>query len=249
MAGTGSGEGAADKENRRESPETLGMIAAFSWEVGALLRRQKRLERLNAKRYRFQLRGGPVVLAIGGAGIENSYRTARLLVREFAVKGLVSVGFAGALDESVRPGELVAAEAVVDAVSAERFCCRHDLLVVPAAHLGVLVSVPEVAASAEKKHSLGTEWGAVAVDMESAGVARAAVEAGLPFAAVRSITDASSQAFAIDFQRCRSEHGGLSYWKIVWEAFRSPGGFHDLMQLAGNSRRAAGNLAVALAPS
>ena len=225
------------------------MIAAFSWEVGALLRRQKGLERLKAKRYRFHLQGRPVVLAIGGAGIENSYRTAQLLVREFAVKGLVSLGFAGALDKSIKPGELVAAEAVIDAVSAERFRCRHELLVVPTAHFGVLVSVPEVAASAEKKRSLGTKWGAVAVDMESAGIARAAVEAGLPFAAVRSITDASSQAFAIDFQRCRSEHGGLSYLKIVWEAFRSPRGIRDLVQLAGNSRRAAGNLALALASS
>jgi hypothetical protein len=85
--------------------------------------------------------------------------------------------------------------------------------------------------------------------MESAGVARAALDAGLPFAAVRSITDASSQSFAIDFQRCRSEHGGLSYWKIVWEAFKSPRGIQDLMQLAGNSRRAAGNLALAIASS
>ena len=225
------------------------MIAAFSWEVGALLRRQKGIERLNAKRYRFLLRGRPVVLAIAGAGIENSYRTAQLLVREFALKGLVSLGFAGALDESIEPGELVMADAVIDAVSAERFRCRQDLLAVPTAHRGVLVTVPEVASSAREKHSLGRRWGALAVDMESSGIARAAVDAGLPFAAIRSITDASSQSFAIDFQRCRSEHGGLSYGKIVWEAWKSPRGIRDLIQLAGNSRHAAGNLALAIASS
>ena len=249
MAGTGSGDGATARKNRQEFPDVLGMVAAFSWEVGALLRRQKGLQRLNAKRYRFLLRSRPVVLAIAGAGVENSYRAAQLLVREFAPNGLVSLGFAGALEASIKPGALIVADAVIDSVSAERFHCRQDLLVVPNAHHGALVSVPEVAASAEEKRSLGARWRAMAVDMESAGIARAAVEAGLPFAAVRSITDGSNQSFAIDFQRCRSEHGGLSYWKIIWEALKSPKGIQDLIQLAGNSRRAAGNLALAIASS
>jgi adenosylhomocysteine nucleosidase len=249
MAGVGLDTGAAaanEAGSSREGPGALGMIAAFRWEVGVLLRRQRGLERLPAKRYRFPLQGRPAILAIAGAGGENSYRTARVLIREFALKGLVSLGFAGGLDESVRPGDLVLAEAVIDSVSGERFHCQKGLLDIPTAHPGVLLSVPEVVTSAVDKRCLGARWGALAVDMESAGVARAAVSAGLPFGAVRSITDASNQSLAIDFQRCQSEHGELSYWKIAWEAFRSPKGISDLVQLAGNSRRAAGNLALAL---
>jgi adenosylhomocysteine nucleosidase len=225
----------------------LGMIAAFRWEVSALLRKAPGVERLGSERYRFSWRGRPVLLAIAGTGSENSYRTSREMLRESSLCGLVSIGFAGGLNGSISAGELILAEEVIEQVSGERFPCQETLTPIAAANRGKLLSVPAVVTSASEKRSLGSSWNALAVDMESAGVGRAAREAGLPFGAVKSITDGSEQSLAIDFQRCWSQHGELSSWKILREAVRSSGGLRDLMRLAGSSRRAAGSLALALA--
>ena len=225
----------------------IGMIAAFRWEVSALLHKATGVERLGNERYRFSWRGRPVLLAIAGTGSENSCRTAREMIRESSLCGLVSIGFAGGLNGSIRAGELVLAEEVIDQISGERFPCDQALTPISSPHRGKLLSVPEVVSSASEKRSLGSFWNALAVDMESAGVGRAAREAGLPFGAVKSITDGSDHSLAIDFQRCRSQNGKLSFWRILREAFRSPGGLRDLVRLTGNSRRAAGSLALALA--
>lgn len=225
----------------------LAMVAAFRREISPLLRKRQDVARLGSSTYRFQWRGEPVVLAVAGAGAANAYRTACDLARNFSPASLVSIGFAGGLHESLRVGDLVLAEEVAEETTGERFPCRASLLPIASSLEGVLLSAATVVTTARKKSVLADRWGAVAVDMESAGVARAAKEMGLPFGALKSITDASDQSIAIDFQRCRSDDGGLSSWKIIREGMGNPRGLWDLWRLAGSSRRAAGILALALA--
>ena len=224
----------------------LGMVAAFRWEVSALLRRQPDVSRLGNHRFRFGLKGTPVVLAIAGAGAGNAYRAACDLNRNYSVAGLISIGFAGGLRESVGAGELVLAEEVIEEATGEHFPCQPGLLPIVSCLQGSLLSAEAVVNSGTDKRALERRWGALAVDMESGGVARASKEMGVPFAALKSITDVSDQSIAIDFQRCQSDDGGLSSWKIVREGMASPRGIRDLWRLAGSSRRAAGRLALAL---
>ena len=229
-----------------EGTPRLGMVAAFWWEVRPMLRKQRAVKRLGRNLYELTVQNEPVVLAISGAGAENACRAAQELVRQFPLRGLISVGFAGGLNESLQPGELVLADVVIEETSQERFICDEMLLPVASGRRGGLLSVTGVINSAEQKRRLGKHWGALAADMESAGIARAARDARLPFGALKSITDSSRESIAIDFQRCRSDDGGLSSWKIVREGLASAQGLRDLWRLAGNSRRAAGSLALAL---
>ena len=229
-----------------EGPARLGLVAAFWWEVRPMLKKQREVRRLGRRLYALTLHNAPVVLAISGAGPENACRAAQELVRQFPLRGLVSVGFAGGLSESLQPGELVLADSVIEEKSHERFICDEMLLPIASGQRGGLLSVSDVLHSPDQKRRLGTRWGALAADMESAGVARAARDAELPFGALKSITDSSGESIAIDFQRCRSDDGGLSSWKIVREGLASPQSLLDLWRLAGNSRRAAGTLALAL---
>ncbi|MBI2818644.1 MAG: hypothetical protein HYX73_01580 [Acidobacteria bacterium] len=224
----------------------LAMVAAFRWEVSALLRRQRNIIRLEDNHFRFLLNGKPVVLAIAGAGAENAYHATSALVRKYSVAGSLSIGFAGGLCETVKVGELVVADVVIDERTGEHFPCQMHLLPIDFGMRGRLLSVVSVVNSAEAKRALGSRWDAVAVDMESIGVARASKEMGLPFGAIKSITDASDQSIAIDFQRCRSDDEGLSSWRIVREGIASPRGIRSLWKLASSSRRAAGKLALAL---
>jgi nucleoside phosphorylase len=227
-------------------PAPLAMIAAFGREVSPLLRRQRNLRRLSGNRFAFQLQTTPVVLAIAGAGAENAYRVACELIRDFSPAGVVSIGFAGGLSDTLKTGELLRAEEVIEQSTGERFRCQASLLPAESGRRGRLLAAADVVSSVAAKRALAMRWEALAVDMESGGVARAAKEQQLPFAAIKSITDAVDRSIGIDFQRCRSDDGGLSIWKVVREGITSPRGVRDLWRLACSSRRAAGNLALAL---
>jgi adenosylhomocysteine nucleosidase len=227
----------------------IGVVAAFKREVSPLLRMASKVRRLGRNRFGLELRGVPTLLSVSGAGAEHSFRAARELARKFPLQGLISLGFAAGLEDSLAPGALLVAEEVIEESSGERFSCETALLPSHVGSRGALLSVPAVLQSAVQKRRLGRHWNAVAADMESAGVARAAREAGLPFAALKSVTDSSDESIAIDFQRCQSEHGELSSWRVVWEAATSLQGLRDLIRLAGASRRAARNLALGLGSS
>ena len=231
---------------REQAP--FGLVAAFSWEVRPLLRRQNGVAR-DGPFYSFWLRGQPVWLAVAGMGAEHSFRAARDLVERGRVRGLVTLGFAGALADSLAPGEIVIADQVLDQQSGARFACDGELFPMGGARRGNLLSVSSVITAAAEKRRLAREWGAVAADMESAGVARAAAQAGVPFCAIKAITDTSGQSISIDFTRCRSEHNGLSVRRIMREALRSPRGIRDMWMLAHGARAAARSLAAALCPA
>lgn len=229
-----------------ENGSVIGMVAAFSWEVTPLLRREKGVQRLGRNLYSFLLGKEPVVLAIAGVGVDNAFRVARNLVQNFSLRGLFTLGFAGALIRGLQPGDVVLADQVLEEGSQERFHCQTGLLPVRFTRRGSLLCTAGMVGSSEAKRRLGEDSGAIAVDMESAGVARAALLGGLPFCAIKSIADSLEQSISIDFERCRREHDGLSGWNIVREGFRSLAGVKDLWRLAGSSRRAAGGLAAAL---
>ncbi|MDN5881356.1 MAG: phosphorylase [Nitrosospira sp.] len=107
---------------------------------------------------------------------------------------LMSFGLAGALAPGLRPGDLVLPESI-DAdrswqVDPDWRARLQQLLPV---HLtvagGTLASSKQVLTSATAKRELAQVTGACAVDMESGAVAQAAAHAGMPFLAVRAISD------------------------------------------------------------
>ncbi len=233
----------------------IGMIAAFPREIRPLLKgRSKvcsinRASRENPRRkiYSLELANRAVILTVAGAGAENSYQSARGLMTEFALGGLISVGFAGALSPALRAGDVVLASEVLDQITGERFYSAPGLLPIRCSTSGKLLSASAVISSCEEKLRLGKQWEALAVDMESAGVARAAAQAGLPFAAVKSITDSAERSLSIDFNRCRREDKDFSLWAIARQSLATSKGVRDLWMLARNSRQAAATLAAALA--
>lgn len=222
------------------------MVAAFSWEVKPLLRKQRGVRQSDGRLYSFWLGGEPVLLAVGGMGRENSLRAAESLCRRGALRGLVALGFAGALVDSLSPGDVILADCLVDQQSGEEFLCSGSFLPIQAVQgvgRGRMVTVRSVVTSPEEKRRLAESWRAEAVDMESTGVARVAAQAGIPFCAIRSITDSCKQGIFIDFEQCRREDGGVSILRMVREGLRSSQGVRSIWELAQGARLAARNLA------
>ncbi|MGF1527489.1 MAG: hypothetical protein ACFCBW_11955 [Candidatus Competibacterales bacterium] len=138
------------------------------------------------------LAAGPWWVVTAGVGGKRARRAGEHLLARGAV-GLVSWGCAAALSPALSPGDLVLPRGVVAADGAWLPCDPSALALLsalaPAAHPGVLAEAREVLVEPAAKVGLARATGALAADMESAALARLALERGVAFAALRAISD------------------------------------------------------------
>ncbi|RJP21812.1 MAG: hypothetical protein C4520_09145 [Candidatus Abyssobacteria bacterium SURF_5] len=112
---------------------------------------------------------------------------------------VISIGCAGALDSSLRIGDIIVSEALHDDVSSGSLWKTAPALVDVAIksceklkvpyRVGNTVTTNAVAATPPEKRRLCQKYGALAVDMESAQVASWAARLQIPMLSVRSISD------------------------------------------------------------
>jgi adenosylhomocysteine nucleosidase len=182
-----------------------------------------------------------VALAIGLGG------GALRAVEEERPRLVLSCGFSAGLDETARPGDVVLASSVRDEMG--------DVIVPPAPlreaaartlegmplRQGELVCSTSVAASPEGKRALARP-GALALDMESYPVARAAAARGVPWLALRTIVDPLSAALPPFAREARQGYA----WPALKHALKGPGAAVELIRLGIWARRAGEALEEAL---
>lgn len=130
-----------------------------------------------------------------GMGAERSRRAALALARDPA-RAVIVAGFAGAVDPSLEPGDVVVADAVVG--PGERSRCESEPLARRLRAEGLRVVVGTIASrehivQGEERATL-FDQGVCIVDMESVWLARAAL--GRPFSVVRAVVDTPRQEIA-----------------------------------------------------
>jgi adenosylhomocysteine nucleosidase len=126
---------------------------------------------------------------------------------------LVAWGLAGGLDPKLAAGAVVAPRRVRTlegspiAVAATWHARLAPLGAELALETGDLLTTDKALESPEAKRAAAAASGAVAVDMESAGVAEAAARAGLPFIALRVVVDGAGDALPEGAERWIDERG------------------------------------------
>ncbi|MEP6883625.1 MAG: nucleosidase [Gammaproteobacteria bacterium] len=171
----------------------LGVVAALDSEARTLGNARLRHDGLSC------LEHGEL-LAVSGMGAARAAIAARSLADAGAAR-LLSFGMAGGLDPRLSAGSVVLPTEVIS-LGGIRFATsahwREQLILAipgpqpPAA--GALFSSTIPVDGIADKAALFHETGAVAVDMESVGVAEVAAARGLPFMAVRVIVDTAADA-------------------------------------------------------
>jgi adenosylhomocysteine nucleosidase len=130
------------------------------------------------------------VAVCGGIGAESARRAAEAVIAKYSPDLLISAGVAGALVLDLRVGTTIFPATVIDSQDGSRHPTAIQAAPVGNTAVGrtVLITYPEVATAAQKQQ-LAKSYGAHAVDMEAAAVARAAQNHNLPFIAVKAISD------------------------------------------------------------
>ncbi len=163
--------------------------------------------------------GTALLCARSGVGGERALAAARWLAEEGAT-ALAVVGVSGGLDPGLRPGDLVLADAVLESGGAPGGGWATDpgrRGLVDAAlaaeglpvRRGAVISARRPVASPRGKGSLRERSTALAVDLESAAVARAAAERSLPLVVLRAVCDTADQFVPEDFLASLDENGSV----------------------------------------
>ena len=184
------------------------MVAAEAREFSGILKRlgpQAKLEFGNAQFAREVMRNGDrwwlVANGPGPRCVEEVLR------QKMEVSGIINTGFCGALDPSLRIGDIV--------VWGDVPCGARSVS-------GEISSSDRVIVTAAEKHELREKTGAIAAEMEAGAVKKTADRWGVPFYCVRAVSDTASEDMPLDFNLYRDKAGRFSLPRIVLAAMSRP---------------------------
>lgn len=184
------------------------------------------------------------LLIVSGTGRERAKQAAHKLIEENADR-LISFGSAGALSPELKPGDLVQAEEVSGAgrkyavtaclpEPARQRLARQDIAV----RAGSMACADKEVATTDAKQELFRQTGAIAVDMESAGILEAAQHEGLPVSVLRVITDSTEMALPAAILRRIDAYGRINAPGLGLDLVTSPAQIPGAIRLGCASRRA-----------
>jgi adenosylhomocysteine nucleosidase len=207
----------------------VAIVAALEREVSELTKGWRRIKQESEGRDFIFFERDDEVLVCGGIGLEAARRAAEAVIALYRPTLVQSVGFAGALDASLRVGDIFSPALVLDA--------RDGSRVEIAGGEGTLVTFMTVA-GAEQKQKLARAYSAQAVDMEAAAVAAAAQAHGIRFTATKVISD-GLQFDMPETARFIDAQGGFRTAAFAAFVALRPWLWRRVAMLARNSSRAA----------
>jgi len=235
----------------------IAIFAATRWELQAVRRglATDRIATIDGVRCHIGQQGDRTYWIIQtGVGPDAARSVARRVLKAQPMSLVMSTGFACALIPA-QVGDLIVGTAVTS-VQAEgawtmgddRVLCdetvRAGLLIVAqaaglVARVGTVVSSGTVVWQAEEKRRLRRATEATGLDMESAALAAAAQERGLPMAIVRTVSDLADEDLPLDFNLFLRPTGWI---KGMQALISCPSSVAGLNRLRKQSRVAANRL-------
>jgi len=162
---------------------------------------------------------------------------------------MIYAGFAGALTATLKVGDVILADEIVDSHGHRWKPTWPPELPEgtwkPPLHRGRLLTMDRLIGTSEEKHQLGEQHQAIAVDMESAIFAERCTQAGVPFACVRAISDNAATSLAPTLVTLL-EGGDVSVWRSLQALARQPSLLPQFLRLARDTNRASEQLGMAL---
>jgi adenosylhomocysteine nucleosidase len=188
--------------------------------------------------------------AVVGAG---NHRRTVAVVEEAAAQAecLVSFGIAGALAPNLKSGDIILSTAVIDDdrtwLSSESLRPQiSDLAQQLGAFEGAVLGAQIVVATKADKQRAWRQTGAIAVDLESVVVARAAAALGIPFVVLRAIADPASRELPPAALLPLTADGKPAIGQVLASVMRRP---QQLPTLFGVAREARQALAALVGPA
>jgi hopanoid-associated phosphorylase len=205
-----------------------------------------------------RIAAGPGMIVICSSSDPRQLRALLATLDSQTFRGVVSFGVAGGLDPSLKTGDVVVATEVMagDTRFLADMALNEEMIASAALKRsrltrrrrrvirGGLAGVERVVAGRSCKAALHSETGAAAVDMESHIAAAYAASAGIPFAALRVISDPAHRALPELAQSAIKPNGDIDVRTIVRGVVRNPRSLRALVSTGIDFNRALRSLRV-----
>lgn len=227
------------------------IVTAMPEESGAVMQRARGRKKTvldSRRRYGFSMAGHDLVLVESGMGMLNAGWAATLLAAE-APDLMVSAGFGGAVLPGLGVGELVMAQQILhwSGTEFEDVAVGFYGLNAVAENLslrrGTFVSCDLILNKRDLARRLPPHAVNPVVEMESAAVARIAAGHGIPFLAMRAISDPWDEELDFTIHEFCDDSMRIRPTRVLATILRRPAIIPQLIRLAGTSRVAAAGLA------
>jgi adenosylhomocysteine nucleosidase len=209
----------------------LGIVVALPWELKSLTWQAIPVGTCSAIK-------NNLLVARSGIGSERAYAASVLLAAQGAT-GLLSWGYAAALDDRLTAGSVLLPERIVGAtgdsyaVNSEWHRRLHQIL---SAQCPVgtdpLVESAVILQNPREKQALARRTEATATDMESAAQARLAQERRLPFAVVRTVLDTASTCIPQKVMQAVGTKTDISVGQVLSDALLRPTDWIAIIKLS-----------------
>ena len=148
------------------------------------------------------LAGRRVIIAEGGTGEEQAAAATMDIIQMRKPRWVIAAGFAAALVAELEHEHLLMADPVMDSKGTRlQLGTRWDEQAIESQeelHLGPLLSHHKLVYTPNEREALGEQYGAVAVDIESMGIARACRQKQVPCMVVRVITETLGEEIPVE---------------------------------------------------
>lgn len=197
-----------------------------------------------------------ILLVQTGVGKERAETATRFILEHYPATTLVSLGFAGALTEQSRVGDIILCSTLYcdkrrtyeETGLGNPYYSDTSLVSVASQTLalqgtairlwqGSSVTVAQPVTKAGARYALGKAFNADVVDMESYWIARIASGRHIPFIAIRAISD-KMQDSLLPFERIMASNGRWQWGKATLYFLSCPHHLIKLFLLYRNAREA-----------
>jgi len=180
------------------------------------------------------------VVAVAGGGDAVSLAD-KLNALHGDIRGVISIGLAGALSPHLKVGDVVIADQII--TGTEKWDCQETWRVrllsrLPQAYQGQFFGSDMIIENPETKAGLYNTTGALAVDMESQVAARFAKARNLPLAGLRVISDDASHVLPPAALVAMKPDGGIALGRVLGSLLRKPMQVPALIRTARASNKA-----------
>ena len=169
----------------------IGITFALASESSNLVRRLESRQRTDDLVFG-KIGSHDVAIVHTGVGAKHCNERLELLIHKARPRFAIAAGFAGAVTDELRVGNLILAQNFSDGgllAKAEQVLSRHN------PRRAKLFTSASIVESIEQRNDIARASGATAVDMESGAIANVCNAHGVPLLSLRVISDSPSEPF------------------------------------------------------
>jgi len=182
------------------------------------------------------LRNAGFMVKVGGGTPFGAQQAAEALANDGAL-GLISFGLAGGLKPGLVPGSIVVPTAIIEGNRV--YPADYALMAFLGGSTGApLYAGQKIAQTAHDKSLIYRRSHPDAIDLESGAVARVAKARGLPFAALRAVTDTADTDLPPVAMTALKDDGSLDFIAIAKSMVRHPRQLPSLLVMAQSAKAA-----------